>query len=87
MIKKRIGSNMIEICSDDNKFIILISYSTPVAAYDAETDMFYISLVRYSVTTQKHIKKWLDSKHFKSDRIIKVDPLFFSEFMKDKNLN
>ena len=56
---KPIASNMTEL--EVNNTTILFSYSTPVAGYSDEgafrTDKFY------SVTTSKHINKYLGGKH------------------------
>jgi hypothetical protein len=53
---KAIGSNMTEIESNGNH--ILFSYSTPVAAQTCTG--FYRTSKKWSVTTSKHINKWLD---------------------------
>ena len=56
---KPIASNMTEL--EVNNTTILFSYSTPVAGYSDEgafrTDKWY------SVTTSKHINKYLGGKH------------------------
>jgi hypothetical protein len=56
---KPIASNMTEL--EVNNTTILFSYSTPVAGYSDEgafrTDKYY------SVTTSKHINKYLGGKH------------------------
>lgn len=51
-----IGSNQIEIRHGDN--VYLVSYKTPVAAY--VKGVFYRTSTKWSVTTSKHINKWLD---------------------------
>lgn len=55
---KPIGSNMTEV--EVNGKSILFSYATPVAGYDSDgafrTDEYY------SVTTSKHINKYLGGK-------------------------
>lgn len=55
---KPIGSNMTEV--EVNGKSILFSYQTPVAGYDSDgafrTDEYY------SVTTSKHINKYLGGK-------------------------
>ena len=53
-----IASNMTEIETDDAR--ILFSYRTPVAAY-----VFGVGYVKtdkwWSVTTSRHINKWIDN--------------------------
>ena len=54
-----IASNMTEVETEDAR--ILFSYKTPVAAYVfgkgyVKTDKFW------SVTTSRHINKWLDTR-------------------------
>jgi len=55
-----IASNMTEVETSEAR--ILFSYRTPVAAY-----VFGEGYVRtekwYSVTTSRHINKWLDLRH------------------------
>ena len=38
---------------------ILVSYKTPVAAFDAGVAKWIRSEEKYSVTTSKHVNKWL----------------------------
>ena len=52
-----IASNMTQLGTD--KFEILFSYSTPVAAYDIPNGRYYRTDHKWSRTTSKHITKWL----------------------------
>lgn len=52
-----IGSNQTEVHIGANRF--LVSYKTPVAAYISGQGFFRTSQ-KWSVTTSKHINKWLD---------------------------
>ena len=53
---KQIGSNMTELDMGDVQ--VLFSYETPVAARTGTGSLLRTS-TRYSVTTTKHINKWL----------------------------
>lgn len=53
-----IASNMTEV--ETEKATILFSYQTPVACYMNDGTGFYRTSHRFSVTTSKHINKWLD---------------------------
>lgn len=55
---KPVASNMTLV--DTNKYIVLFSYSTPVASYDKTTHDYYRTAKRWSMTTSRHINKWLD---------------------------
>ena len=55
---KPIASNMNLIDTPD--FIVLFSYSTPVACYDKHTYDYYRTDTKWSMTTTRHINKWLD---------------------------
>jgi hypothetical protein len=46
--------------SRDERWAILISYDTPVAAWDKKLGVHYVSKKKYSVTTSRHINAWLD---------------------------
>ena len=39
---------------------VLFSYATPVACYDKHTYDYYRTAKKWSVTTSRHINKWLD---------------------------
>ena len=54
---KPIGSNMTELSVGDYTF--LFSYDTPVA-YNKHGHGFYRTNTFFSVTTSRHINKWLD---------------------------
>lgn len=51
-----IGSNQTELSTGDKT--VLFSYQTPVAANVG--GKFYRTAQRWSVTTSKHINRWLD---------------------------
>lgn len=55
---KLVGSNQTEVVLDDGS-IIFYSYETPVAAYSAESGEYIKTRSWYSVTTSRHINKWL----------------------------
>lgn len=54
---KQIASNMTEVETVDGK-LILYSYSTPVAAFEPGEGYSKTSK-KWSVTTSRHINKWL----------------------------
>ncbi len=54
---KQIGSNMTELDMGDAQ--VFFSYETPVAAR-TDTGALVRTSTKYSVTTTKHINKWLD---------------------------
>lgn len=58
---KNVGSNMTLLIRDNAK--ILFSYETPVAVYDVDEAEFYKTDVKYSMTTTRHINKWLDGEN------------------------
>jgi hypothetical protein len=55
---KNISSNMTEV--DAKNHTVLVSYETPVACYDKTAATYYRTTTKFSVTTSKHINKWLD---------------------------
>lgn len=55
---RKAGNNMTEL-SLTNGTDVLFSYETPVAAF-VEGDGYVRTETRYSVTTSKHINKWLN---------------------------
>lgn len=55
---KPIASNMTEV--ETAKATILFSYSTPVAACMNDGSGFVRTAEHYSVTTSRHINKWLN---------------------------
>lgn len=55
---KPIASNMNLI--DTNDYLVLFSYATPVASYDKATHTYYRTAKKWSMTTTRHINKWLD---------------------------
>lgn len=58
---RNIGSNMTEL--ETEKATVLFSYSTPVAACIHDGSGFFRTAKRWSVTTSKHISKWLDGRN------------------------
>jgi hypothetical protein len=57
---KSIGSNMTLLETD--RYHVLFSYETPVAFWDSETATFARTARKWSVTTSRHINKWLDGR-------------------------
>jgi len=55
---KPLASNMTEV--ETAKATILFSYSTPVAACMNDGTGFIRTSKKWSVTTSRHINKWLD---------------------------
>jgi hypothetical protein len=55
---RNIGSNMTEVRTADHT--ILFSYETPVACFDNTAAAYYRTKQKFSVTTSRHINKWLD---------------------------
>jgi hypothetical protein len=45
---------------DTPDLLVLFSYSTPVASYDKRTLDYYRTDKKWSMTTTRHINKWLD---------------------------
>jgi hypothetical protein len=54
---KQLGPNQTEFHKDDGT-IVFISYETPVAAF-VDGFKWIRSAEKYSVTTSKHVNKWL----------------------------
>ena len=54
---KQIGSNQTEL--ETNGMVVFFSYETPVAARLASGALLRTS-AKYSVTTTKHLNKWID---------------------------
>ena len=44
----------------DNGTTVFFSYSTPVAAYDSHLNEYIKTKKKWSVTTSRHISRWLD---------------------------
>ena len=55
---RKAGNNMTEL-SLTNGTDVLFSYETPVAAF-IEGEGYVRTATKYSVTTSRHINKWLD---------------------------
>ena len=55
---KPIAPNQTEIHLN-NGTLVLVSYQTPVPAFDAEKSKWIRSSEKYSPTTSKHVNKWL----------------------------
>jgi hypothetical protein len=56
---KPIASNMTLL--ETPAHIVLFSYQTPVASFDKTTYSFNRTAKKWSMTTTRHINKWLDS--------------------------
>ena len=54
------GNNTTEV--ETEKFIVLVSYSTPVAFKDKHTGDLFKSATRHSATTSRHVNKFLDGR-------------------------
>jgi len=63
---KVLGSNMTELVLSSGT--VLFSYETAVAAKKA--GLLYVSNVRYSNTTERHIKKWLKHVDEKMNMVV-----------------
>ena len=60
---KKLGSNQTEVSTEKAK--ILVSYSTPVAACMNDGSGFIRTSKKWSVTTSRHINKWLEGANAK----------------------
>ena len=69
-----IAPNQTEILKDDGT-VILVSYQTPVAAFDAEKSKWIRSAEKYSVTTSKHVNKWLSGLNVETVPQAQIDAL------------
>ena len=56
-----IAANQTELTLN-NGTQVFFSYKTPVAAYLSETGKFVRTSTKWSVTTSRHINKWLDTR-------------------------
>ena len=75
MFLRSIGNNQTQVDYRDGTSV-LFSYSTPVAAL---TDNgFYVTAKKWSVTTSRHIDKWIDGAAYKEQ-----PQEFFNYFIKD----
>ena len=70
-----IASNKNEITLADGTQV-LFSYATPVACYDKHTYDYYRTDKKWSVTTSRHINKWLDGVHASEKPQAYFDNLF-----------
>lgn len=85
---KNVGSNQIEVST--SKATVLFSYSKPVAAFllkhiynPANREDNYIKTDKFwSVTTSKHINKWLSSKGLNPKLVNKVDQSVLDNLIK-----
>jgi hypothetical protein len=55
---KPVASNMTLL--ETPKHIVLFSYATPVASFDKGNYSFNRTSTKWSMTTTRHINKWLD---------------------------
>lgn len=74
---RQLGSNMAEVRLNSG-FVVLFSYETPVAAW-IEGEGFYKTEKKWSVTTSKHINKWLANADAKLVRQSWLDNLIKDE--------
>lgn len=74
-IIQMIGSNKWEVRMPTGT-IVLFSYSTPVAAQLPDGSLIR-TRERYSVTTSRHINKWLDGRTAKEVDQAAIDCLFW----------
>ena len=74
----RIAPNQTEI-NLDNGTIIFISYGTPVAAYVYRGHRWIRSAKKYSVTTSKHVNKWLSGLNVETVPQAQIDALMVSK--------
>lgn len=59
---KQVGSNQTELHTNDG-LVVFFSYDTPVAAFNHNGDYIRTNK-KWSVTTSKHINKWLEGRKF-----------------------
>jgi hypothetical protein len=71
---KSLGKNITQVETRD--YIILVSYETPVAAYDKGECKHYKTDEFYSVTTSRHINQWLDNAN-----VSEKDQEFFNRLL------
>ena len=65
---KKLGPNMttLELASGNT---VLFSYETPVAYHNAINGLYFRTAKKWSVTTSKHINKWLGSDRSKCGEV------------------
>jgi hypothetical protein len=73
---RNIGSNMVE--AENSKATILISYATPVAACLKDGSGFIRIEHSPSMTTSKHINKWLQGANANAATQAQLDALMDS---------
>ena len=71
---RNIGSNVTEV--ETEKATILVSYRTPVACCMNDGTGFFRTNKKWSVTTSKHINKWLEGAN-----AIEKDQSFFDNIL------
>lgn len=59
---KQLGSNQ-TILETNHGWLILYSYETPVAGYNPILNVWFKTAQKHSVTTTRHINKWLDGRN------------------------
>ena len=74
---KPIASNMTLL--ETPKHIVLFSYATPVASFDKGTYSFNRTAKKWSMTTTRHINKWLDGATAKEQPQTYFDTLLGGE--------
>jgi hypothetical protein len=53
---QRLGGNLFEVRAEGHK--VLVSFGTPVA-YEDDAGRVYVTDVRFSATTARHLRQWL----------------------------
>jgi hypothetical protein len=70
---KHLAPNQTEIHKDDGT-IVFVSYETPVAAF-VDGFKWIRSAEKYSVTTSKHVNKWLSGLNVETVPQAQIDAL------------
>lgn len=58
---KTLGNNQ-TVLETNHGWLILYSYDTPVAGYNPILNVWFKTTQKHSLTTTRHINKWLDGK-------------------------
>lgn len=72
-----IANNQNEVQSGN--VTMFFSYKTPVAYINHDTGIAYQTKKKWSVTTSKHIKKWLES--YSAETVNLIDQSFLDSFI------
>lgn len=68
-----------------NDYYVLISYSTPVAYFDRQKNLFFKTNKFFSKTTSRHINEWLKQRN--ADFWGDVDQAFLDGLIKVQNVS